>query len=498
MPRIDDLLHTMLARRASDLHLTAGHPPYLRIDGDIAPLPEQPPLASAAIRELVYEIMPEHNRRQLEEEWDTDFAHEIGSEARFRVNAFFDRHGMGAVLRLIPSRVPTADELGLPKVLREFCMLNKGLVVVTGPTGSGKSTTMAAMVDYVNRHRADHIITIEDPIEFVHRPIRCLINQREVHRHTRSFANALRAALREDPDIVLVGELRDLETMEIAIETAETGHLVFGTLHTTTAPSTVDRIIDKFPSDRQNQIRTMLADSLRGVVAQTLCKRKAGGRVAAMEILVATPAVAANIRDGKTHQIPSLMQTSRGAGMQTLNDALVNLVTDGVITAKEAYQRAVEKAALAKKFAELGLPFSVDMQLPIDQAAIDAAPEPSRAARTEALLAENEAALQADPRNIQALNNLAWIYATSLDDHLRNGAQALKCAERAVELSGGRNAQVLDTLAAAYAETRRFEKAVAAARRAQELAIQAGDQELAQRIAAQLELYREQRPLRDA
>jgi len=306
------------------------------------------------MREVLYEIAPEHNREQFERESDTDFAYEIPGLARFRVNFFLDRTGPGAVFRQIPNEILTVEQLGLPRAVLEMCQLSKGLVLVTGPTGSGKSTTLAAMIDHINRTRSEHIITIEDPIEFVHQPRRCLINQREVHWHTQSFKRALRAALREDPDIVLVGEMRDLETIEIAIETAETGHLVFGTLHTTTAPSTVDRIIDQFPADRQAQIRTMLSSSLKGVVAQTLCRKLPRGRVAAVEILVGTTAVAANIREGKTHQIVSAMQMGAKHGMRLLNDSLLELVRAGTVDAMEAYFKSVHKEDMRVKLEELG------------------------------------------------------------------------------------------------------------------------------------------------
>jgi twitching motility protein PilT len=268
---IDGLFHAMCRIGASDLHLSVGSPPIVRKDGHIQMLEEQaPPLTAELLGSLVGAIMPERNAKEFEERHDTDFAYEIPELARFRANVFSDRKGPGAVFRVIPSKILTAEQLGLSSYVLQLCRLTKGLVLVTGPTGSGKSTTLAAMVDYVNRTRQDHIITIEDPIEFVHPSQRCLVNQREVRTHTDSFKSALRAALREDPDVVLVGELRDLETVAIAIETAETGHLVFGTLHTTTAASTVDRIIDQFPADRQAQIRIMLSESLRGVIAQTL------------------------------------------------------------------------------------------------------------------------------------------------------------------------------------------------------------------------------------
>jgi twitching motility protein PilT len=307
-------------------------------------LPNQPVITPDWMKKLVYTIMPPHNTAQFEDIHDTDYAHEIPGLARFRVNIFMDRFGLGAVFRQIPMEIVTAEKLGLSKEVLDLCFLSKGLVLVTGPTGSGKSTTLCALVDYVNRHRKDHIITIEDPIEFVHKKKNCLINQREVHIHTKSFSNALRAALREDPDIVLVGEMRDLETISIAIETAETGHLVFGTLHTTTAASTVDRIIDQFPSDRQAQIRTMLASSLKGVLAQTLCKKKDGkGRVAAMEVLFVSSAVSNLIREGKIFQIPSVIQTGKGQGMVLLNDALFKLVVEGTVAPEEAYIKAIDK-----------------------------------------------------------------------------------------------------------------------------------------------------------
>ena len=344
-PEINSLLRKMFQLGASDLHLTAGHKPMIRLHGDMQELPKQPVIPPERIKSLIYPIMPAHNTAQFDDIHDTDFAHEITGLARFRVNVFLDRFGVAAVFRQIPMEIVTAEKLGLSKEVLDLCYLSKGLVLVTGPTGSGKSTTLCALIDYVNRHRKDHIITIEDPIEFVHQKKHCLINQREVHIHTKSFSNALRAALREDPDIILVGEMRDLETISIAIETAETGHLVFGTLHTTTAASTVDRIIDQFPADRQAQIRTMLASSLKGVLAQTLCKKVGGkGRIAAMEVLFVTSAVSNLIREGKIFQIPSVIQTSKGQGMVLLNDALFKLVVDGKVAPEEAYVKAVDKS----------------------------------------------------------------------------------------------------------------------------------------------------------
>ena len=344
VPAIDAMFHRMCEVGASDLHLTSTMPPLVRKDGEMQLLYDNATaLSPDALNNLLLEIIPPANKAEFEARHDTDFAYEIAGLARFRANIFMDRLGMGAVFRVIPSKILTAEQLGLSPHVLGLCGLKKGLVLVTGPTGSGKSTTLCAMVDYINRTRADHIITIEDPIEFVHRSQRCLINQREVHNHTRSFKDALRAALREDPDVVLVGELRDLETIAIAIETAETGHLVFGTLHTTTAASTVDRVIDQFPADRQAQIRVMLSESLRGVIAQTLCKKVGGGRIAALEVLIANGAISNLIREGKTFQIASMMQVGRAQGMVTLNEALLDLVRKNLIAPEEALVRAVDK-----------------------------------------------------------------------------------------------------------------------------------------------------------
>jgi twitching motility protein PilT len=344
-PPIDQLFHAMVQLGASDLHLCVDNVPMVRKDGHMQRLNDtSAPLTEEVLRRLLQPIIPEKNKHEFLERNDTDFAYEIPDLARFRSNIFSDRKGPGAVFRVIPSKILTAEALGLSPHILQLCQLNKGLVLVTGPTGSGKSTTLCAMIDYVNRMRPDHIITIEDPIEFVHENKKCLINQREVGTHTNSFKDALRAALREDPDILLVGELRDLETVAIAIETAETGHLVFGTLHTTTAASTVDRVIDQFPADRQAQIRVMLSESLKGVIAQTLCRKIGGGRVAALEVLIATSAIGNLIREGKTFQIPSIMQVNKGAGMVSLNDALIDLVTKKVVAPEEAMAKAVDKA----------------------------------------------------------------------------------------------------------------------------------------------------------
>ncbi|MBX3209651.1 MAG: type IV pilus twitching motility protein PilT [Labilithrix sp.] len=353
--KIDVLLREMLQKKASDLHLSAGSHPVLRVDGEIHFGVDRGVLSSADILSMVQEIMTPRARSDFETLHDADFAHEIPGLARFRVNVFQDRQGTGAVLRQIPIEILSAEKLGLPKACIDLCWLSKGLVLVTGPTGSGKSTTLAAMIDFINKNRSDHIITIEDPVEFVHQNQKCLVNQREVGQHTKSFKNALRAALREDPDIVLVGEMRDLETISIAIETAETGHLVFGTLHTTTAISTVDRIIDQFPSDRQDQIRVMLSESLKGVVAQVLCPKIGGGRVAAHEILMGNHAVAAMIREGKTFQLASVMQTSKGQGMVTMNDSLLNLVQRKLVDPKQAYLKAVDKNGFATMLRSAGI-----------------------------------------------------------------------------------------------------------------------------------------------
>jgi len=350
---MDQLLVLAVERRASDLHMTSDAPPAMRIDGEMVQLEEYGPVPRARLKEMIYSVTPEKNRLQWEKEHDTDYALEMPG-VRFRVNVFDDRRGIGAAMRQVPTAIRTTEELNLPKAVIELCHHSKGLVLVTGPTGSGKSTTLAAMVDYVNRTRAHHIITIEDPVEFVHPNRRCLVHQREVGTHTASFKQALRAALREDPDVVLVGEMRDLETISIALETAETGHLVFGTLHTNTAPSTVDRIIDQFPADRQPQVRTMLSESLRGVVSQTLCKKRGGGRVAALEILIVTPPVANLIREGKTFQIPSTMQTGKSFGMQMLNDALLELVKSKQVEPDEAYGKSLAKAEFKQQLDRAG------------------------------------------------------------------------------------------------------------------------------------------------
>ena len=344
--RMDSLLRITVESHASDLHLRTGAPPILRKDGELVSQ-DFPALAADEVDAMLVSIMGPRELNEYRESGDSDWAYEIPDLARFRANAAIERRGPMGVFRVIPSKILTAEELGLSAEVQKLCYLTKGLVLVTGPTGSGKSTTLSAMVDLINRTRTDHILTIEDPIEFVHVPKKCVVSQRQVGFHTQSFKNALRAALREDPDVILVGEMRDLETVSIAIETAETGHLVLGTLHTTTAASTVDRIIDQFPADRQSQIRVMLSESLKGVIAQVLCRKVGGGRIAAKEILLTLPAVANLIREGKTFQIPSIMQTNRRVGMVTLNDALMELVEAKLVEPKEAYVRAAEKASFA-------------------------------------------------------------------------------------------------------------------------------------------------------
>ena len=352
---LEGLLRRMAELKASDLHLRVGEPPIVRLDGELQRLPGTTPLGAEVLEQMLLAWLPPRNREEYQSSGDSDFAIELAGVARFRGNALRDRCGAAAVFRLIPSTIVSAEQLGLSDEVKSLCALSKGLVLVTGPTGSGKSTTLCGMIDLVNRTRADHVLTIEDPIEFVHANKRCVITQRQVGVHTDSFKTALRAALREDPDVVLVGELRDLETMAIAIETAETGHLVFGTLHTTTAAGTVDRIIDQFAADRQEQVRTMLAESLRGVISQVLVKKVGGGRAAAREVLLATPAVSNLIREGKTFQLPTVMQTSRKLGMVTMNDALLELVERREVAPVDALAKAVDKVGLQQALQARGL-----------------------------------------------------------------------------------------------------------------------------------------------
>ena len=352
MLSIPALLRFAVQSKASDLHLSAGEPPMLRIHGDIHRV-DVPALTPEETHRLIFEVMNDGQRRRFQEHLETDFAFALDEDLRFRVNVFVQNRGEGAVFRTIPTRIPRFDDLGLPRVLREMCDEEKGLVLVTGPTGSGKSTTLAAMIDYINETMPGHILTLEDPIEFVHKPKRSLVNQREVGSQTKSFSDALRSALREDPDVILVGELRDLETISLALTAAETGHLVFGTVHTSSAAKTVDRLVDVFPPMQQAQIRTMVSESLLGVCSQMLMAKVGGGRAAALEILVGTPAVKNLIREGKTHQIPSAMQVGGRVGMQTMEAAVMELVANGTVTLNEARKRVpdlgpVEKQAVAR------------------------------------------------------------------------------------------------------------------------------------------------------
>ncbi|MBW7998107.1 MAG: type IV pilus twitching motility protein PilT [Candidatus Glassbacteria bacterium] len=333
---IAELLLFAHKQGASDTHLSAGEPPRIRVNGIMTPV-KVPPMDKKEIHAMIYDILNDRQRKIFEETHDLDFSMELGDVARFRVNVFMQHRGEAAVFRTIPSEVLSFDKLGLPGTMRNFAKLEKGIVLVTGPTGSGKSTTLAAIVDLINNERHGHILTIEDPIEFVHKSKNCLINQREVGPHTHSFANALRGALREDPDVILVGEMRDLETISLALTAAETGHLVFGTLHTSSAPKTIDRIVDVFPAGEQAQIRTMFAESCRAVVSQVLLRKKDGkGRVAALEIMIGTPAVRNLIREGKVAQLPSALQTGQKWGMQTLDQHLKELVHKGVIKKEDA------------------------------------------------------------------------------------------------------------------------------------------------------------------
>jgi len=344
MAKIDALLKLMIEHKASDLHVTSGSPPLLRINGELERIAYHE-LSEEEVKLLVYEIIPQSGIDHLEAEFDLDFAYEIEGIARFRANIYFKHAGLGAAFRLIPHDILTFSELGLPPAVRELSRIRKGLVIVTGPTGSGKSTTLAAMVDLLNKERKAHVITLEDPLEFVHENQTCLIMQRQVGVHVESFASGLRAALREDPNVIMVGEMRDLETIALAITAAEVGLLVFGTLHTSSAAKTVDRIIDAFPQDQQAQIRTMLSDSLKGVIAQQLLKRADGnGRIAALEILVGNQAVANLIREGKTFQLQSILQTGKKLGMQTIDQHLKELVAKGLVTTEEASLYADEKS----------------------------------------------------------------------------------------------------------------------------------------------------------
>ena len=336
---ITELLAFSVKQGSSDLHLSSGLPPMIRIDGDMRRV-NLPPMEHKEVHTLIYEIMNDKQRRDYEEFLETDFSFEVPGVARFRVNAFNQNRGAAAVFRTIPSRVLTLEDLGFGQIFRDLSMLPRGLVLVTGPTGSGKSTTLAAMVDYVNENRYQHILTIEDPIEFVHESKKCLVNQREVHRDTHGFSEALRSALREDPDIILVGEMRDLETIRLALTAAETGHLVFGTLHTTSAAKTIDRIVDVFPGQEKSMVRSMLSESLQAVIAQTLMKKIGGGRIAAHEVMVGTPAIRNLIREDKIAQMYSAIQTGAAHGMQTMDQNLLRLVQQKVITRETAQEKA--------------------------------------------------------------------------------------------------------------------------------------------------------------
>lgn len=336
---ITELLAFSVQQGASDLHLSAGLPPMIRVDGDIRRV-NVPPQDHPEVQALIYDIMNDRQRKDFEEFLETDFSFDVPNIARFRVNAFNQNRGAGAVFRVIPSEVLAMEDLGMGQVFRDISLLPRGLVLVTGPTGSGKSTTLAAMVDYVNDNRSDHILTIEDPIEFVHKSKSCLVNQREVHRDTMGFSEALRSALREDPDIILVGEMRDLETIRLALTAAETGHLVFGTLHTTSAAKTIDRVIDVFPADEKAMVRSMLSESLQAVISQTLLKRKSGGRVATHEIMRGTSAIRNLIREGKVAQMYSAIQTGQAVGMQTMDQCLQSLVDKRVVSVEAAREKA--------------------------------------------------------------------------------------------------------------------------------------------------------------
>jgi len=339
---IEQLLRFSVKNNASDLHLSSGVPPIIRIDGDVKRV-NMPALTHKEVHSMVYDIMNDKQRKDYEEFFETDFSFEIPDLARFRVNAFNHHRGAGAVFRTIPSKILTLDDLGAPKIFKDISMYPRGIVLVTGPTGSGKSTTLAAMIDHINNNRPDHILTIEDPIEFVHESKKCLINQREVHRDTLGFNEALRSALREDPDVILVGEMRDLETIRLALTAAETGHLVFGTLHTSSAAKTIDRVVDVFPAGEKEMVRSMLSESLRAVISQTLLKRVGGGRIAAHEIMIGTAAIRNLIREGKIAQMYSAIQTGQAAGMQTLDQCLQDLLRKSLVTREEARYKAQNK-----------------------------------------------------------------------------------------------------------------------------------------------------------
>jgi twitching motility protein PilT len=350
-----DLLLDVIARRASDLHLTAGAPPMVRVRGRLTGLEGYPKLSTTDTREIVYSILTNDQRQKFENDWQLDFAYSVPGHARFRVNAFMQRGAIGAAFRLIPAEIVSIEDLGLPSVVHEFTRKPRGFVLVTGPTGSGKSTSLAAMIDAINATREEHIMTVEDPIEFLHSHKKCIVNQRELGSDAQSFGLALKGALRQDPDVILVGEMRDLETISTALTAAETGHLVFATLHTQSAPQTIDRIIDVFPAHQQDQVRMQLSVALQGVMTQQLLPTADGSaRVVACEVLVPTPAVRNLIREGKTHQIPSTMQTGSGVGMQTMDAALAALVRSGTITQRLAEARSSTPEELKRLLGGLG------------------------------------------------------------------------------------------------------------------------------------------------
>lgn len=343
---ITQLLEFSVQQGASDLHLSTGQPPIIRIDGDVQRI-DAPNFEREQLQTMIYDIMSDEQRRGFEENLESDFSFELPGTARFRANVFMQNRGIGAVFRTIPSKILTLEDLDAPEIFKSISSFPRGLVLVTGPTGSGKSTTLAAMVDFINKRSPFHILTVEDPIEFVHQPIRSLINQREVHRDTKGFNNALRSALREDPDVILVGEMRDLETIRLALTAAETGHLVFGTLHTSSAAKTIDRIIDVFPADEKEMVRSMLSESLRGVISQALLKKHGGGRIAAHEIMLTNSAIRNLIREAKIPQMYSVIQTSRQIGMQTMDQCLQDLVSKNLVSREDARNKAENKAAFA-------------------------------------------------------------------------------------------------------------------------------------------------------
>lgn len=345
---LNDYLIDSIDAGASDLHITVGLPPMIRVDGEVKPL-DYEPLKPNVTRELIYEILSDSQRQRLENDWELDFSYGVPNLARFRVNVYYQRSSLGAAFRTIPHEIKPISELGLPSVVEDMTDKPRGLILVTGPTGSGKSTTLASMIDKINETRHEHIMSVEDPVEFLHQHKQCIVNQREVNEDTKSFAEALKHVLRQDPDVILVGEMRDIETISLAVTAAETGHLVFGTLHTQDAPQTIDRIIDVFPGEQQSQIRTQLATALQGVITQTLVRRRDGeGRAVAAEVLVPTPGVRNLIREGKNHQIFSAMQTGGKYGMQTMDSALVELVRKGAITREEAERRANDPEELKR------------------------------------------------------------------------------------------------------------------------------------------------------